>query len=274
MIIQDHPVRSPYKQNATSAAGFTLVEMSIVLVVIGMLIGGVFAGKALVRQSQINSAVTAAQTYISTIASFKQKYNELPGDMADAQSYWGTASSACPPTYASPLTGTATCNGDGNGEIGVTGAWGSANYEMFLVWHHLANAQMIQGFYNGAPGSAGSLDHIVGMNCPESKLSGGGYGIGFLGIQKNATYWFDGNWGHQIVLGGYQSNNWPSGGLITSPEALAIDTKYDDGRPATGVISTVKPAGMSCASSSNAGSAVYDITQTGNTCALLFTTGY
>ena len=253
--------------------GFTLIELSIVLVIIGLIVGGVIVGQSLIRQSQLNSAVTDEQRYVQAIMNFRQKYSELPGDMADATTYWGTGTT-CPPTYASPLSGQLTCNGDGNGQIGVSGAWTISYPEMFLAWQHLVNAQMIQGSYNGSPGSAGTEDHVIGKNCPASRVDGAGFGIKYMGTQNGSTWWFDGSYGHQIIIGGYQSNNWPATKIMTTNEAYSIDAKYDDGLPAYGNITTLKPVAFPCATTAVSSTAQYDPAQAGYSCALLFTTGF
>lgn len=254
--------------------GFTLIELSIVLVIIGLLIGGVLVGQSLIRQSQLNSTVSDVQKYTQAVMNFQQKYGALPGDFTTATSYWGQGST-CPSTYASPLSGTNTCNGDGNGQIGISGAWAISYPEMFLAWQHLVNAQMISGNYNGSPGSAGTEDHVIGINCPAGRLSGAGFGISYLGIQNGTMYWFDGSWSHQIVVGGYQSNNWPSAAIMTALEASNLDVKFDDGSPASGYISTIKPAGLPlCATTSVSSTAQYNVSQAGNNCALLFTPGF
>src|ERR1700733_6686144 len=91
-------------------SGFTLIELSIVIVIIGLLVGGILLGKSLVRQAQISSAMSDEQKYVQAVGAFQQKYGALPGDFATATSYW-TAAGTCPPTSGSPATTTTTCSG-------------------------------------------------------------------------------------------------------------------------------------------------------------------
>lgn len=262
---------------ALRQSGFTLVEMSMVLVIIGLILGGLVVGQSLIRQSQLNSVMSDEQRFVQAIQNFQQKYGALPGDMPNATKIWGDWTSAggtCPPTNASLPTGSYTCNGDGNGEIAMTGQWTNNWFEMFLTWQHLALANMLTGSYTGGPGSGGAGDHVPGTNCPASKIKGAGYGISFQNYHSGDTYWYDGNWGHQIIFGGYLSGNWPANPIITAAEAASLDSKYDDGSPTTGIISTLKPAGISNCATDATSSAQYKVTQKGNACLLLFTTGF
>lgn len=60
--------------------GFTLVELSIVLVIIGLLIGGILAAQSMIHTAKVNKAVRAISQYDAILANFKTKYNQSPGD--------------------------------------------------------------------------------------------------------------------------------------------------------------------------------------------------
>lgn len=68
--------------------GFSLVELSIVLVILGLLTGGILAGQSLIRASELRSVSTELQRYSSAIYSFRDQYMALPGDMLNATSFW------------------------------------------------------------------------------------------------------------------------------------------------------------------------------------------
>lgn len=61
--------------------GFTLIEISIVIVIIGLLIAGVIQGKSLIQSAKVSSAITLAQDISVAVNTFKQQYHMLPGDM-------------------------------------------------------------------------------------------------------------------------------------------------------------------------------------------------
>jgi len=225
--------------------GFTLIELSIVLVIIGLIIGGIVAGQSLVRTSQINSIMTDVQRYAQAIDSFNQKYGALPGDFATATSYWSTSG-----------------NGNGNGQV--------ASGEVFRFWQHLANASLIEGSYSGVSGSGGgaTFDHVIGTNAPKSKMNNSGYGVSWVGVKSSDTNYFDGSYKHAMIFGNYSTNNLPVTSALTTDEMLGFDSKYDDGSPSTGKILTWKlTTGYtpSCASSATA----YNIASKGLRCSLV-----
>jgi prepilin-type N-terminal cleavage/methylation domain-containing protein len=105
--------------------GFTLVELSIVIIIIGFLIAGISAGTSLIKQASLNKIITDAQNYSTAIYTFKLKYYGYPGDFADANAYWS-----------------ATTSGNGNGLI----EWFD---ESHTAWQQLALSGMIGGTYDG-----------------------------------------------------------------------------------------------------------------------------
>jgi prepilin-type N-terminal cleavage/methylation domain-containing protein len=244
----------------TRKQGFTLVEVSIVLVVIGLIVGGVIAGRSMIRQSQVMSVTTDVRSYISAVQTFLQKYNALPGDMATATNYWGYAGGAAADTtyngvtlnystscYSSVGTGTKTCNGNGNGQIadGVTLATPSYTYadEEFRAWQHLANAGLIQGSFTGAAGSVSVLDGIPGTNLPASRLDNAGYSIGWIGVQSGAALYYDGSYGHIIGVSGRNASLGAAiAPILSVSETISLDVKFDDGLPGTGNLTVNKPA--------------------------------
>lgn len=71
--------------------GFSLVELSIVLVILGLLTGGILSGQSLIRAAELRSVVTDIQQIQTSIYSFRDRYMALPGDMKDATDFWGIA---------------------------------------------------------------------------------------------------------------------------------------------------------------------------------------
>ena len=67
-------------------AAFTLVELSIVIVIIGLLIGGILGGQSLIHASELKSVISDFQKYQSAITQFRTQYNAWPGDMPNATS--------------------------------------------------------------------------------------------------------------------------------------------------------------------------------------------
>ncbi len=68
----------PYNKNI---AGFTLIELSIVLVIIGLLIGGVLVGRDLVNSAALRAQISQIEKYNTAVNTFRVKYGYLPGDI-------------------------------------------------------------------------------------------------------------------------------------------------------------------------------------------------
>ncbi|MFI4984234.1 MAG: type II secretion system protein, partial [Rickettsiales bacterium] len=73
---------------SSGSRGFTLVELSIVIVIIGFLVAGIAAGANMVKQAEIRSVITDLQSYQTAYNNFVAKYNAVPGDMTTASSFW------------------------------------------------------------------------------------------------------------------------------------------------------------------------------------------
>jgi prepilin-type N-terminal cleavage/methylation domain-containing protein len=125
--------------------GFSLIELSIVLVILGLLTGGVLTGQNLIRAAELRSITTEFQNYQASVMTFRNKYMALPGDMVNATSFWASAggTGADAICFAVESTGAETCNGNGDGSIGELGA----PSERYRFWQHLANAGLVQGSY-------------------------------------------------------------------------------------------------------------------------------
>ena len=110
-------------------AGFTLIELSIVLVIIGLLVGGILSGLDLIRAAELSATISQITKYNTAVNTFRVKYGYLPGDIPDP-----IASQ-----FGFQARGTHPGEGDGNGVIesyksggGNCGYWqGSGEVAMF-----------------------------------------------------------------------------------------------------------------------------------------------
>lgn len=113
-------------------AGFTLVEIAVVLVIIGLLLGGVLKGQELINSAKAKSLMNDFRSVSTMVYGYQDRYRFLPGDDPKAVDHLGT--------------GTAATNGtQGNGQI--EGAWDSAESgdESFRVWQHIRLAGLTTG---------------------------------------------------------------------------------------------------------------------------------
>lgn len=204
----------------SSQRGFSLVELSIVLVIIGLIIGGILKGQELIANAQIKNAVAQSQSYQAAYVSFRDKYNGLPGDLYNAQLLIPncTLANMCSPSNT---------GGDGNGIIGadVGAAFNgnvSAATENLAFWQQLAAARFIGGIVLGTTGSA-----AYGSWLPDAEV-GGGFQIVYEQTSGR----------HALRLAGGIGVPAPGSGAVRPDQAFQIDTVLDDGLPNTGSVFT------------------------------------
>ncbi|MDR2925700.1 MAG: type II secretion system GspH family protein [Azoarcus sp.] len=116
-------------------AGFTLVEISIVLVIIGLLIGGVLKGQELINSAKVKSLAQDFRNIQTIIYAYQDKFRALPGDDIQA------ASHVCP-------SGTPACTTNGDADGIIEGAWddaATANAESIRFWQHVRFANLASG---------------------------------------------------------------------------------------------------------------------------------
>ena len=221
-----------------SQRGYTLVEISIALVIIGLLIGGTLAGRSIIRSAELRSVLEEKEQYVSAINQFRTRFQYWPGDFPTASNYFGL-SRHCGGT--SDLA-TASCNGNGSGSIDMSHyiiVAAPYNEEPFYVWRHLFAAGLVNVSYTGVQGDAVN-DAIAGVNVPASKMDPGMWTIGNMYTPTSGVIAFNGSYGHTLILASESAN--PAGlgfgGVITSQEAYSLDTKIDNGMPATGNLRT------------------------------------
>jgi prepilin-type N-terminal cleavage/methylation domain-containing protein len=215
--VESHEGGVMTKNRHTNQYGFTLVELSIVLVIIGFIIAGIASATNMVKQSQLRSIITDFQLYETAYNNFKAKYNSIPGDMSNANSLF--------PAECTPET----CNGDGDGIISFQEGSPEFN-ESYKFWRVLSLSKFINGNFLD---NETSTQAILGVNVPMSKISGAGYHperisetIQFnpLSYRENMNF---------LVIGKESSDAGlslpPSNSVLTPFEAYSIDAKMDDG---------------------------------------------
>ncbi len=258
-------------------AGFSLVELAIVLVILGLLTGGILAGRSLIRASELRAVAQELTQYRTAAYAFRDKYLALPGDVTNATSFWGTAS-ACPGDESTPATDSNTCNGDGDGQVNIST---HAN-EYFRFWQHLANAGLIEGQYTGVrnSGSGGNMNRsaLPGSNVPASKIDGAGTHVQYQSAIAGASTWFwTGPYGNIFMYGIHADGNGPTERqVIRAEEAWNIDVKLDDGFPASGKLLTfrqgVRP---NCVTTDDPDTSEYFVSNTAaRACNFIYITGF
>ena len=252
--------------------GFTLIELSIVLVIIGLIVGAVLMGKELIRAAELRSIISDKEKFVTAVYAFQTKYNALPGDMVDAQAIWGAAADC-----TSAQTTIATCNGDGDGKVEQLVPSGARGNEIFLFWKHLANAGLISGNFWGI--KDGTVQRSATQNnAPSGKIFNSLWYVEYWGIMSGSSWAFNGKYLNCFEYGLYKVNNDPWDPLLTTQETFALDSKIDDGKPGTGEVTpqgygdscTAKADGVTNSTASDSATAIYRSTTTGNVCSLIF----
>jgi prepilin-type N-terminal cleavage/methylation domain-containing protein len=124
-------------------AGFTLVEIAIVLVIIGLLLGGILKGQEMTTQAKIKNVINDLNGVTAALNAYQDRYKALPGDDKNAATRWTSASPAPTP---------------GNGDGVIQGFYNSvtAADESVQFWLDLRLAGFLSGTGTDQPFNASS----------------------------------------------------------------------------------------------------------------------
>lgn len=191
---------------------FTLIELSIVLLIIGLIVGGVLVGRDLIKSAETRKVISQMEQLKTAYNTFRATYGGIPGDIANASTFW-------PSDCTDPR-----CNGDGNGRVGKE-LLNADNPEPIFLWQHLSWAKLVPAvipatampsditanayyhvhyieFYAHTPSNIATLSGLTG---DVGAVIGGG-----SGADSTAPALF-------------------GQGVMDGKSALAIDKKIDDG---------------------------------------------
>jgi prepilin-type N-terminal cleavage/methylation domain-containing protein len=179
--------------------GFTLIEIAIVLVIIGLLLGGVLKGQELITGARVRNLISQQDGIKAAFFGFQDRFRALPGDYASA---------------STNINGVGL-NGNGNGRI-ESNATGGFTHEELLAWNHLTAA----GFLNGSFAAASSDTTATDQNNPKNPYS----------VYIQIIY--DQNWG--VTGNTVLKHNLKTGSQVPVEIIAEVDRKIDDGLPYAG----------------------------------------
>jgi len=179
--------------------GFTLVEIAVVLVIIGLLLGGVLKGQELIASARVRNLADQQAGIQAAYYGFQDRYRAVSGDMPSSQA-------------DNAIQATVNTGGDGNGKIDTD--WTEVN----AVWEHLAKSGFLKGSYDG---SGSKSDR---QTAPANVFNG----IQVLARDDGYIDPSSHSPPDRLVL--YMGRNVPAA------IARELDVKLDDGRPETGVL--------------------------------------
>jgi len=205
-------------------SGFTLIEIAIVLVIIGLLLGGVLKGQELINSAKVKNLATDFKNIPVFIYGYQDKYKALPGDDSSAV------------THLPVNTNILVTPGNGSGII--DGAWNATTGESYNFWQHVRLA----GF---APGSIDTAN-ITGDYIPKNTV-GGAIGVTNSLVSPAGNTPITGLKGTYVVCSD----------SISGKFAKQLDTLLDDGNTATGSMMVI-PTGTAAPGTATATAAIVD----------------
>jgi prepilin-type N-terminal cleavage/methylation domain-containing protein len=190
--------------------GFTLVEIAIVLVIIGLLLGGILKGQEMITQAKIKNAIADFSGISAAFYGYQDRYRAIPGDDPNAPTRWSTRPAASAGTPGNGVVEGSYNNGGAGCPSGST-----ASIETCMWWDDLR----LSGFVSGA-----------GDQSPFNAFSG------LIGVETG-----DGQTPAGPALETTVGANGFTGLIVCSANipdkvAISIDTQMDDGHIATGTV--------------------------------------
>ena len=203
--------------------------MAIALVIIGLIVGGILVGQSLIKAAEVRAQLTQVEKFQSAVATFREKYGGLPGDLNQAAAS----------QFGFIARGTQPGEGDGNGILtGYNPVYlGSTNYqqgELVTFWVDLSTAGLIdQTFTTGSETTASCQSAPIPSCFATAKIGNGNYVYvysGNSGCCTTAVNYFSLAAVPSLAGNGHTLSN-PG---LTVAQAAAIDAKIDDGLPQLG----------------------------------------
>jgi prepilin-type N-terminal cleavage/methylation domain-containing protein len=228
--------------------GFTLVELSVALIIIGLVVGGIFVGRDLIKSATIRASLSQIERIKLATTTFKLRYNQLPGDMSPSRAEQLQFYALTGP-YAGGL---GMGNSDGSIEAYRAPCGGATDAltqvarpcgEMLVFWAHLSDAELIEGRYlpDDALDDTGTVTRDYSSEearefFPASKMAKNNLIAVYSDAQRQNWLAIRGvtgiasgsSWGGPLASGSHYA--------VTPIDAFQMDSKVDDGVASSGSV--------------------------------------
>jgi prepilin-type N-terminal cleavage/methylation domain-containing protein len=184
-------------------AGFTLVEIAIVLVIIGLLLGGILKGQEMITQAKIKNVIADMSGVSAAMYGYQDRYRALPGDDNKADRWTGATK--------------------GGGDGVISGKWTAAAGEAIHFWDHLRRAGFVSG--SGAENPFNAVSGKMGVQTGNGDTPP----VGVLSDGETTPTLFSG-----LLL---------CSGNLPDKIAISVDSQMDDGLGKKGSVRSMKAAG-------------------------------
>jgi prepilin-type N-terminal cleavage/methylation domain-containing protein len=233
------------KTFSSKKSAFSLIELSIVLIIIGLLIAGITGGASLIKSSELRSIMSEARSYAVSVNSFFTQYDRYPGD-SDISVGSNSKNIGDRDNTIEYLTNTTASSGVSEG----LDAWndlkdiGAIDLALTLTLSEV--------------GSGASYTSVPAMtpvtNIPGSKIKGAGWAFDYAGSQNVVVITGTTTSGKASLIGTATVGDRAGKGIITAGDSLSIDSKIDDGKADAGSVRGYHTAADKCTDSTTTSS--------------------
>lgn len=234
-----------------TSQGFTLIELSIVLVIIGLIVGGILVGQVMIKSSELRAQISQVEKFASAVNAFRGKYGALPGDI---HVYHAARMGMF--TMTGTTAGTMYGNSNNRIDLNNLGIGGLCRNECGVFWRHLSDAGLLSpatgatiesntntpcgaGVPIGSPSPACNQFDVT-LYLPKAKtrgyvavdyfLNNSPYNLASYGHQRAQNIFFI----SEVDFARF--GNYRLGPSLSPIDSHGIDSKIDDGMPNTGKV--------------------------------------
>ena len=216
--------------------GFTLLEITVFLIISGLIVGGVLVGQSMIKSAQLQATIKQMTDIRQATVVFKDKYGGLPGDLSNAKTFWPSTASGNGNGKIETTSGTCTPTDD-DADCGAFNGERATYFEQLSLSGFIPETYKSNSLLQGTGYPAVKLHPSSGMFITGPFGPAGGsnipnypsYVTGPLYLSVTVVY-------PNYVSGNSNNSSFNDGAIFTAEEVYDIDKKIDDGMPLSGKI--------------------------------------